>query len=191
MILNWDDFSCFYSDGFNNLNQYKSKFEAASQTTFALLCCSYAHEGHLLKPSISNCVHAEQNLLQSDMWTTQIPLALSNWNELNDQIIVTMVINRSPCQICAPLLENALIEFHKKFPLRCDRSRFILACLGAYEDKNFTQFTTINDLIRLKNAGWELAVLEVDRKITERGNILLEGLKNIYAGNGQRRINLD
>lgn len=187
MILHWDNFSRYYSDGFNHLNQYRSKFEAAGQTTFALLCCHYAPAGHLLKPSTSNHVHAEQNLLQTEMWTKQIPQALEEWNQFNDKMIVTMVVNRSPCQICAPLLVKALNHLHAQFPLRCEQNRFILAFRGVYEDKNFTHYTTITDLRRLKEAGWELCVLQMGPTLSNRGQMLLEGLKNI-GGWGVTRL---
>jgi len=47
--------------------------------------------------------------------------------------------------------------------------------------------TTQNDLIRLRDAGWELCVLQVGPNLSARGQILLEGIERV-AGRGFVRL---
>ena len=90
---------------------------------------------------------------------------------------MTIAINRSPCRSCSTLLIKALDDLHARFPLRCQQNRFVLACRGVYEDVEMVNATTSNDLIRLKDAGWELCVLQVGSELPDRGRELLKGIE--------------
>jgi hypothetical protein len=177
MLLHWDQMVLHYGA---EIGAYRQQFVTAGQTTYALLCCRFAPGDYLLRPSSGD--HAEARLLESEIWTEQIPQALADWDPRGSRIVVTIAINRSPCRNCTQLLVGALNALHRRFPVACDANRFILASRGAYEDSAMQVATTRNDLIRLRDAGWELCVLQVEAALSARGRILLEGLEGI----GQR-----
>lgn len=174
MILQWKDLAECYG---NKINNYKINFETAGRTTFALLFCSkYTYQEHSMMES-SNGVHAEEKLLETDMWKKEIPKALKDSTELSgSRIIVTMVINRSPCELCSPYLISALNRLHYDFPVQFEKSCFILASKGYYEDKKFKIATKVSTLKKLKMAGWRLCVLQTGDKISKRGYGLLKAL---------------
>jgi hypothetical protein len=182
MILHWDPLVLHYGSG---IGAHRSRFEEASQTTYGLLCCRYSPTEDELGYSAG--AHAEANLLQSALWTTHLPNALRQWTPRDSRITVTMALNRSPCRACAALLIDALSALYREFPARSPQNRFILAARGAYEDANMVTRTTQNDLVRLRDAGWELCVLQVGRTLSARGRILLEGIERV-AGRGIVRL---
>jgi hypothetical protein len=182
MILHWAQLVLHYGP---ELDVHRPKFEAAGQTTYGLLCCRAAPAGDRL--SYSSGEHAEERLLGSEMWRAQIPAALENWTELDTPIVVAMVINRSPCRPCATLLATALDALHARFPLRAQQNRFLLASRGVYEDARMVDYTRRSDLVRLRDAGWELCVLQVGAELPDRGQILLEGIEGV-AGRGFVRL---
>lgn len=182
MILHWEQLVLHY--GSPEINAYRGRFEEAGQTTYGLLCCRYSPTEDRL--GYSSGVHAEESLLQSMMWTTHIPKALQNWTPHDSRIIVTLALNRSPCQSCANLLISALGAMYRNRPTAL-MNRFILAAKGAYEDADMTMATTQNDLFRLREAGWELCVLQVGPALSARGYILLEGIERL-SGRGIVRL---
>jgi hypothetical protein len=177
MILHWDQLVLYYGA---EISRHRPLFEAAGQTTHALLCCRSAPDD--VRLSSGSGEHAEDRILQSENWRVHLPCALANWTPLNNPIVVTLAINRSPCGSCARLLTNALNELHRQFPLRCEQNRFILASRGVYEDANMIAATRRSDLVRLLDAGWELCVLQVGSQLPARAQILLQGLEDL----GQR-----
>lgn len=182
MLLHWDQLVLHYGA---EVATHRSRFAAAGQTTYGLLCCRFSPDDDQLSYSAGE--HAEARLVQSETWCRHIPRALESWEPRDSPIVVTLAINRSPCRGCASLLINALNDLHLRFPLRCQQNRFILAARGTYEDAHMANATTRNDLVRLSDAGWELCVLQVDSTLPDRGRILLEGIERI-AGRGHKRL---
>ena len=182
MILHWEQLVLYYG---GELSLHRSRFDKATQTTYGLLCCRLSPNDYQLTASSGE--HAEQRLLQTDIWRDHVLQAIGNWEQLDTQIVTTIAINRSPCRDCTNLLINALKQLHQQFPLRAQRNRFILASRGAYEDRDMINRTTQNDLIRLRNAGWELCVLQVGSSLSDRGQILQEGIERI-TGRGHVRL---
>jgi hypothetical protein len=183
MILHWEQLILHYGPA---LGVHRARFAAASQTTYGLLCCRYSPTEDEL--GYSGGDHAEAHLLRSALWTTHLPNALRQWTPHDSRITVALVLNRSPCRNCAALLVDALGAMYRSFPDRGPRNRFILAARGAYEDAAMATRTTQNDLIRLRDAGWELCVLQVGPTLSARGRILLEGIERV-AGHGFVRLN--
>jgi len=182
MILHWAQLVLHYGP---TIDAHRPRFEVAGQTTYGLLCCRYSPTEDQL--GYSTGAHAEANLLRSALWTTHLPSALRQWTPHDSPIIVTLVLNRSPCQNCTVLLIDALSALYRDFPARGPGNRFILAAKGAYEDATMATRTTQNDLIRLRDAGWELCVLQVGPNLSARGQILLEGIERV-AGRGFVRL---
>jgi hypothetical protein len=182
MILHWEQLALHYG---NEVNVHRSRFETAGQTTYGLLCCRFAPGDYQL--SFSSGEHAEARLLQSNTWRVDIPAALEHWEPRDSPIVVTMAINRSPCRNCTHLLIDALNLLHVRFPLRGQQNRFILSARGAYEDSAMIDRTTRNDLVRLKDAGWELCVLQLGAALPARGRDLLVAIEGI-AGRGFVRL---
>lgn len=182
MILHWDQLVLHYGSG---IGIHRPRFEEASQTTYGLLCCRYSPTEDELGSSAG--AHAEANLLRSALWTTHLPNALRRWTPRDSRITVTLALNRSPCRTCAALLIGALGALYRDFPARGPRNRFILAARGAYEDAAMVARTTQNDLVRLRDAGWELCVLQVGPTLPARGRLLLEGIERV-AGRGFVRL---
>jgi hypothetical protein len=182
MILHWDQLVLHYG---NQIRTHRRRFETAGQTTYGLLCCKYVPSDSQL--TYSSVDHAEERLLESESWQAQIPDALEAWTPRSNTIVVTMVINRSPCRSCTAQLSRALRNLHRRFPVKCDLNRFVLAVRGAYEDSEMVAATTFNDLLRLRGAGWELCALQVGHELSDRGNILREGIERI-TGRGFVRL---
>jgi hypothetical protein len=182
MILHWDQLVLHYGSG---IGVHRPRFEEASQTTYGLLCCRYSPTEDELGSSAG--AHAEANLLRSALWTTHLPNALRRWTPRDSRITVTLALNRSPCRTCAARLIGALGALYRDFPARGPRNRFILAARGAYEDAAMVARTTQNDLVRLRDAGWELCVLQVGPTLPARGRLLLEGIERV-AGRGLVRL---
>ena len=182
MILHWEQLILHYGPA---IGAHRPRFEEAGQTTYGLLCCRYSPIDDQL--GYSSGAHAEAHLLRSAVWTTHLPNALHQWTPHDSPIIVTLALNRSPCQNCTALLIDALSALYRDFPDRGPRNRFILAAKGAYEDAGMVTCTTQNDLLRLRDAGWELCVLQVGPNLSARGRILLEGIERV-AGRGFVRL---
>jgi len=72
-------------------------------------------------------------------------------------------------------------------PVAADRSRFVLASRGNYVGRNLANATKITDLIRLRDAGWEMCVLQVGDRLSARGAELLVAIERI-AGRGFVRL---
>jgi hypothetical protein len=174
MILLWDQLVLHYG---SEVNAHRPRFEAAGQTTYGLLCCRFSPADYQLRASDGD--HAEARLLLSETWRVHVPNALEHWDPRGSRLVVTMAINRSPCGNCANLLVAALGDLHSRFPLRSQQNRFLLASRGVYEDSSMKERTTRNDLVRLRDAGWELCVLQVGPALSDRGRILLEGLESV------------
>ncbi len=182
MLLHWEQLVLHYG---HELVVHRPHFETAGQTTYGLLCCRFSPEDYRLTASSGE--HAEEKLLRSESWRLHIPRALSNWTPHNSPIITTIAINRSPCRACARLLIEALQVLHRQYPVSCHENRFLLASRGAYEDADMSNSTTRNDLIRLRDAGWELCVLQVGATLPPRGRILLQGIEDV-VGHGFVRL---
>ena len=182
MILHWLQLELFFG---NQISQYAARFQTAGQTTYGLLLCRSAMQGARL--DYSSGEHAEARLLQSSMWREEIPAALEAWTQLDDRIVVAIVINRSPCGSCTQQLCGALGELGRQFPLRAHSNRFLLASRGAYEDKAMVARTTQNDLHRLNDSGWELAVLQTGDALSRSGEWLREGVERV-CGRGVVRL---
>ncbi|HEU0204764.1 MAG TPA: hypothetical protein VFR86_30500 [Burkholderiaceae bacterium] len=112
---------------------------------------------------------------------------MARWSEWDTPITITLTINRSPCRACTTLLVQAADALQNRFPLVFPKNRFILACLGAYEDRDMVGRTTRNDLRELHDAGWRLCVLQEGAGLSARGRTLLEGIERI-AGRGHLRL---
>ena len=177
MILSWDHVADFYG---RDVVPHRWHLERAHNATYGLLCCGTTRAGDLRVAS-GHGEHAEERLVTTRMWRDEIPAALEGWTELDDQIVVTLVLNRSPCHGCAHLLRRRMRDLHRRFPVRMDRSRFILASLGAYEDSDMAIATTDQHLRVLARAGWELCVLRCGDALTERGEILRQGLVRVLG----------
>jgi hypothetical protein len=182
MILHWEQLGLHFGP---ELNVHRPRFETAGRATFGLLCCRFSQGDDRLDQSAGN--HAEARLLQSQIWTNDLPQALANWTPRDSPILAVMVINRSPCQPCSNLLVAALEDLSRRSPVAVDANRFILATRGAYEDAAMEVPTLQRDLVRLRDAGWELCVLQTGSALSQRGDILREGIEQV-AGRGFVRL---
>jgi hypothetical protein len=79
------------------------------------------------------------------------------------------------------MLAHELYEMRKN--RTATRDRFILAMRGAYEDNNMITATTHNGLSRLKEAGWDICVLQTGSTLPARGKLLLKSVQRI-TGHG-------
>ena len=122
MILHWDQLVLHYGAG---VSIHRTRFEEASQTTYGLLCCRYSPTEDELGSSAG--AHAEANLLQSTLWRTHLPNALRQWTPHDSRIIVTLALNRSPCQACAARLVDALGALYREFPGRGPQNGVLVA----------------------------------------------------------------
>jgi hypothetical protein len=183
MIVHWQQLTQFYG---NELARYRGRFEAAHRATFGLLCCRLAAGDDRL--DVSQGEHAEERLLGSSIWTHDIPAALNEWTSLNDTIVATMVLNRSPCRNCAALLASALTNLARHFPARVEANRFLLAARGQYWGQGPQAMTLIPDLRQLSEAGWELAVLQVGNELPDRGDELLANIERATGRRGYVRL---
>jgi hypothetical protein len=174
MILHWDQLVLHYGA---ELAAHRPQFEKAWQATYGLLACRWFPADDRLAQSHGD--HAEARLLASAHWRTHLPAALAAWEARNDPIVTCLVLNRSPCPSCAASLADALDELHRQFPAACERGRFVLACLGAYSPADVAAATRITDLVRLREAGWEVCALQVGAALTRRGEELREALEHL------------
>ena len=186
MILHWQQILQYYAGSIDRaeLNRAHSGLVGrAGQTSYALLLCRAASGGEQRFAS-GHGMHAEAHLLASPLWREQIPDALARRSALDSQpLVVTLVINRSPCGECAASLAAALGRLGMQFAARIENTRFICASRGYYQG-NFLgsgglrrdRVTTHTGLEAMRNAGWELAVLQMDNQLPARGNELLDYL---------------
>jgi hypothetical protein len=182
VILHWQQLALHYG---GEVGVHRHRFEAASQTTFGLLCCRFASDDY--RVFASDGEHAEAKLLRSPSWQHDVLGAVHRSGPHTTSIVTSLVLNRSPCRDCVEKLITAMHALHRAFPLRTSQHRFLLAALGAYEDQAMVTRTTGRDLVRLREAGWELCVLQLGSDLTARGEILREGIERV-AGRGIVRL---
>lgn len=165
MILHWNQLENYYG---HEISAHRVHFHDPGQSTYGVLCCRWADQHTRLVASHGD--HAEEQLLNSEIWR-QIRNAVEQWfshsTAESSKAIVTLALNRSPCHPrCVPKLHAALKELQYRFSRRFfNQWRFILACRGAYRGPVTASgypgnATTVKDLARLSNAGWELCVLQ-------------------------------
>lgn len=180
MILHWMQLPLHYG---GQVAVHRSHFEEAAQTTYALLCCRFARGNDRL--ATSGGEHAERRLLESNLWREDIPAALENWSPRDrGRIVVTMVINRSPCPACSDALQQALQTLQWQHALSFQHARFLLASRGAYQGKvtaagYYQNATTMGNLRRLHSAGWELCVLQMGNDLAPSGQALCQALERV------------
>jgi hypothetical protein len=90
---------------------------------------------------------------------------------------------------------QALSDLQWKHSLSFQHARFILASRGAYRGTVssggwYEQATTVGDLRRLRDAGWELCVLQAAHVLPEAGQELLQALER-QAGRAAFVIRLE
>ena len=186
MILHWDQIVLHYGQhGNHQIQQHERKFAKAHRSTFGILyspVCFTSDDIDFTLGKSGNGLHAEESLLHSAAWKQQIPAALkSHITGVNSSFNVIIGLNRTPCRSCTEQLIQALNQVHKEFPVRASNNRFILACLGFYGPSR-TQpgaRTTVRDLKRLMDAGWELAALQVGANLTLHGQMLQHQLQHL------------
>ena len=202
MILHWDQITNHYGYGEiaikggkykgkwvarDYLQQYRNKYLRAENATYGFLFSPLSFQEIEMTQS-GDGKHAEENLLATETWTREIPRAIDQQVPgYNDQFNVILGINRTPCGNCTRLLLDKLGELHRRYPLRAQQARFILACLGAYqpgETSPDNPRTSIRDLSQLRAAGWELCVLQTGNSLTRNGKVLKETLEHL----GERGI---
>ena len=182
MILHWEQIVLHYGEmGEAFIRSHQMKFEKAHQSTYGILYSPVCiDECEIMS---SGGVHAEEKLLNTDTWKIQIPEALARFNSAyNNKFNVILGLNRTPCGNCTQLLVKAINKLHNQFPLRTSQNRFILASLGAYrpnETRSVNNRTTVGNLSALKNAGWELCVLQTGARLTANGIMLQSVLENM------------
>jgi len=180
MIMDWQDLVSCYGE---ELDEYRGHFAEAGETTYGLLCCCFAPSNARL--AASGGEHSERKLLDSPLWTHEIPAALRAWTPLQrSPIVVTMVINRSPCRSCTGALEDALESLQWRFAGGFENARFLLACRGAYQGKvtsagYYENSTTIGGLNRLQKVGWNLCVLRVGETLAPSGKQRLQAIRSL------------
>lgn len=180
MIMNWQDLVNCYGE---EIDGYREHFAEAGETTYGLLCCCFAPSNARL--AASGGEHSERKLLGSPLWSHEIPAALQAWTPLQrSPIVVTMVINRSPCRSCTGALEAALRSLQWRFAAGFEKAHFLLACRGAYQGKvtsagYYEHSTTIGGLNRLQKVGWNLCVLQVGNSLAPSGRQLLEAVRSL------------
>ena len=192
MIVHWDQLPLAYGGA---VRAHRPHFEHATETTYALLCCRLTPGDDRLDSSRGE--HAEARLLESALWTKEIPEALGRVTALDSgPMVVTLAINRTPCPSCTGKLEDALRTLQWRYPLRFQRSRFVLACRGAYQGRVgkesgwYDNATTTGHLRRLEQVGWELAVLQMGPTLPPSGEALLQTLERM-SGSPARATRLD
>ncbi|TQV86122.1 hypothetical protein FKG94_00770 [Exilibacterium tricleocarpae] len=184
MILHWRQLELFYGP---DVNRHRAALSQAGQTSYALLMCNWTPSGSRRMASSSGD-HAEQRLLQDSIWHIELDAAFQQWTpQLNDPIVVTIAINRSPCASCADRLSDALHQLHYRYAARFPHMRFILASKGYYQGDfvgtgagggiSRDRVTTGRGMARLKEAGWTNCVLQFGDRLSARGEELLEFLE--------------
>jgi len=181
-ILEWSELQLCYGA---EIAVYRERFATAGDTTHALLCCRFTPSNSRIRSSGGQ--HAERKLLMSSLWTKEIPTAFANWlpaDKSASPIVVTLVINRSPCRDCTGWLVKALTDLQWRFAARVPQGQFLLACRGAYEGKPteagyYEHATTIGDLKLLQDAGWRICVLQVGDELSPSGKQLLQALQRL------------
>ncbi len=182
MILHWEQLAPVYGP---EVDRYSDRFAKAKESTSAMLCCRLTESNARIAASGGD--HAERKLLDSGLWTFEIPNALEHWVRPDQSpVVVTLLVNRTPCHECAGALVSALRHLQWRFAARFPNARFLLACLGAYEGKPgpqglYPDQTTMGDLRRLHEVGWSLCVLQVGPKLSPRGEMLHQALNTLGA----------
>lgn len=180
MILHWNQLELFYG---SELATHRWRFEKAHNSTYGVLCCRLARGDDKVRANGEE--HAEARLLKTDLWTEDIPQELADWTPRNSPIVTTMAVNRSPCRNCSEELITALNDLRRS--VTSDKNRFILAATGKYWGSGPGALTLVSDLRHLKEAGWELAVLQVGNSLSERGEELLLEVQRL-SGRGYVRL---
>lgn len=197
MILHWDQIANHYGYGEIEIKggkhrgkwaaqdyfkHYQKKYLRAARATYGFLFSPVSFE-ELERAQSGDGKHAEENLLETDTWKRDIPVAIDNsFQGYTDTFNVILGINRTPCGKCTKLLIEKLDAIYRRFPLRAEKARFILACLGAYkpgETKPEEPRTSVRDLTLLIRAGWEPCVLQTSKSLTQNGAVLKETLEHL------------
>ena len=188
MSANWEDLVAYYG---SEINTHKASLNKAHQATYAMLACKWSAQD---PARFANCSgeHAEERLVESKVWTDDIPSALDSRSDLDVQpLIVTLALNRSPCGHCSLILAQALEKLQFNYARRFENTVFCLASLGYYQSSKFMSpehdqrhpssnkprwVTTQQGLDRLTSAGWRLTTLSFDGALTSRGQELSDFL---------------
>jgi len=191
MILHWQELARYYG---NCIEQHRERFEAAHQSTYVMLCNNFSSPGEQICASGSH--HAEAKLLETPEWQSTVPANLNAWHSGDDTINITFVLNRSPCSLplstnpnrpSTDLLVDTIMDLKKRFPEKMEQANFILAARAAYEDAELISRTTHRSLMKLYQAGWQLAVLQTGDGLSSRGRLLLQSVEQITGQRGQLR----
>jgi hypothetical protein len=174
MLLSWERLMAYY--GADELAIHRWRFEQAGETTHGMLCCRWSPDGDRVRASSGE--HCEVRLLQTDLWTQHIPGAVRAWTPANQPIVTAMVLNRTPCADCTNRLVEALEALQKQYPVACENNRFLLVCRGKYWGRGPGVMTLIPHLRRLREAGWELCVLQMGSDLPPSGRELAEDLRH-------------
>jgi hypothetical protein len=172
MLLSWERLVAYY--GAKELGLHRWRFEKAHETTHGMLCCRWAPGEDRIRASSGE--HSEVRLIETDMWKEQIPAALHAWTPRDQPIVTAMVLNRTPCAACSIRLARALEGLHGEHPGKCDINRFLLVCRGKYVGRGPGVMTLIPHLRMLREAGWELGVLQMGPDLPPSGRDLVQDL---------------
>lgn len=189
-IFHWRDALAYFG---NELDVHRADLQRAGQATCGLLACRSTPAGDARLTNRQG-EHAERRLLQSRLWTEELPAALDAWMPGQPPLVVMLAINRSPCADCAAILASALHHLHDRFSLRFEQQVFILASLGYYQGAGFMStegapqhlgrpsltVSTDRGLQALHEAGWRQCVLDFGPGLTRRGAELREYLQRLH-----------
>ncbi|WP_444900329.1 hypothetical protein ACJJIX_00350 [Microbulbifer sp. VAAC004] len=198
MILHWDQIVHHYGHGeitrpkrgtrqvewsaVEFWSEYKKMYLKAENPTYSFLFSPSSIE-EVFTSTSGNGSHAEEKLMKSLTWKVWIPSAIDNSiSGLSQKFNVILGVSRTPCSNCTDLLVSQIQNIQRRYPLRYENARFILASLGAYkpgETNPDNMRTSIKDLTRLDRSGWELCVLQTKNTLTRNGKILQCALENI------------
>jgi hypothetical protein len=165
----------YYGD---EISPNKDRLKVAGYQTHAMLACRWSPTENIAFQNFDGD-HAEDQILADRIWRSDIPAAIGSWTDQNPApMVVTLAINRSPCDRCAGNLAHALHDLHNRFALRTPQQHFLLAMRGYYESQKFMQngkyeettVTTTGGLKLLKDAGWKLCVLLFDNETSALGS---------------------
>ena len=189
-VLPWTLLADVYG---GDVSQHRDLLATAGRTTYAVLACNLAGASRFRNESGD---HAEERLVQSELWQRDIPAALDQQTDLSTRpLIVTIAINRACCGRCALVLADELTRLEQQFPARVENSVFILAARGYYQGRGFGNnsddrdpgtleysdaakalVTTSTGLDALQKSGWQQCVLTFDGQMSRRGEELLDFL---------------
>src|SRR5262245_22963955 len=161
MLLSWERLIAYY--GARELASHRWRFEQAHETTYGALCCRWVPGDDRVRASSDE--HCEVRLVQSDLWDEQLPAALRAWTPRDQPFVTAMVLNRTPCSACSTRLTAALERLQKQYPVACETNRFLLVCRGKYTGRQPGTMTLIPHLRKLREAGWELCVLQMGSEL--------------------------